>query len=390
MWSVQRLLKMRLLLLISILVLGCKSTPKTSPDAFEYRFEKSVDVASEEVGIDSRKIIIQFDNVPFGQAMGIISSEYKVPIVWATHLDKEYASGRFDGVPLPAVLDVLARRMRTNVSNVGGVYYLGDIRREDRAFCVVRIPPVETSAILEAIKASSSTDGTVSLVGSCLWICDNLESLRKVISAIELLRERNERSYIAEIYFIRVNEDNFVRLSADLQIRQIDIFSSAFNVSELFSMFVDAEGGTGWARVSQRPVLYLSEGRKVTFTDGRDITREEKVITDRGTVETAGYKTFSDGTRLTMCLNRVSDRSYAVDIDLSVSTFDKSDKSLIPALEKSSIDAKGLLVEDSKVYYIGSLRRDYRGDKGGLFSYNFTKTHDMITIWLRVRELKSE
>ena len=36
-------------------------------------------------------------------------------------------------------------------------------------------------------------------------------------------------------------------------------------------MFVDAEGGTGWAKVSQRPVLYLSEGRKVTFTDGKDI-----------------------------------------------------------------------------------------------------------------------
>jgi hypothetical protein len=160
-------------------------------------------------------------------------------------------------------------------------------------------------------------------------------------------------------------------------------------MSELFTMFVDAEGTSGWAKVSQRPVLYLSEGRKVTFTDGKDITREEKTITERGAVETSGYKTFSDGTRLTMSLNRVSDKSYAVDVDLSVSTFDKNDKSMIPALEKSSIKSEGLLIEDNKVYYIGSLRRDYRGDKGGLFSYNFTKSHDMITIWLRVRELQS-
>ena len=153
-------------------------------------------------------------------------------------------------------------------------------------------------------------------------------------------------------------------------------------------MFVDGEGGTGWAKISQRPVLYLSEGRKVTFTDGRDITREEKAVTERGTVETTGYKTFSDGTRLTMSLNRVSEKSYSVDVDLSVSTFDKSDKSLIPALEKSSIKADGLLIQDSQVYYIGSLRRDYRGDKGGIFTYNYSKSHDMITIWLRVRELK--
>jgi hypothetical protein len=234
-----------------------------------------------------------------------------------------------------------------------------------------------------------STDGAVSLVGSCLWICDNLESLRKVVSAIEILRERNERSYVAELYFIRVNEDNFVKLSADLQLRQIDIFSSSFNVSELFSMFVDADGGSGWSKVSQRPVLYLSEGRKFTFNDGREITREEKVVTERGVVETSGYKTFSDGTKITMSLNRVSDKSYSVDIDLSVSTFDKSDKTTIPAVERSSIQTDGLLVRDSQVYYIGSLRRDFRGDRGELFSYNFSKSHDMITIWIRVRELVS-
>jgi hypothetical protein len=234
-----------------------------------------------------------------------------------------------------------------------------------------------------------SKDGAVSLVGSCLWICDNLESLRKVVSALEILRERNERSYVAEIYFIRVNEDHFVKLSADLQIRQIDIFSSAFNMSELFSMFLDMDGSTGWAKISQRPVLYLSEGRKFTFTDGKEITREEKIVTDRGNVETSGYQTFSDGTQLTMSLNRVSDTSYSVDIDLSVSTFDENDTAVIPAVKRSTIKTDGLLVQDSKIYYIGSLRRDYRSDKSRIFSYNFSKSHDMITIWLRVRELQS-
>jgi type II secretory pathway component GspD/PulD (secretin) len=356
-------------------------------DIMEYQFEKSVDVAMKE-DIDSRKIVIQFDDISFSQAMGIISSEYKVPIVWSSQLDNQTTSGRFENIPLPAVLNVLARRANANVANVGGVYYLGDIRKEDRAFCVLRVPPVESGMLTTAIRSSVSIDGVVNIVGSCLWICDNLESLRKIISAIEILRERNERSYVAEMYFIRVNEDHFVRLSADLQLRHIDIFSSAFNMSELFSMFADLEGNTGWTRISQRPVLYLSEGRKVTFTDGRDITREQKMVTERGTVETSGYQTFSDGTRLTMGLSRVSDKSYSVDIDLSVSSFDKADKSSVPSVEKSSLKADGLLVQDSQVYYIGSLRRDYRGDKGGLFSYNFSKSHDMITIWLRVRELK--
>ena len=189
----------QLLIIITVLYCGCQSMPKHSGnDSFEYQFEKSVDMPVKE-DIDNRKILIQLDDVPFGQAMDIISSEYKVPIVWASTLDKESVSGRFDNVPLPAVLNVLARRVRSNVANVGGVYYLGEIRKEDRAFAVLRIPPVENAVLMTAVKSSISTDGAVSLVGSCLWICDNLESLRKVVSAIEILRERNERSYVAEI-----------------------------------------------------------------------------------------------------------------------------------------------------------------------------------------------
>jgi len=379
---------MRLLLLLTIMTCGCKSMRSEPADSFEYRFERSVDTALDDDIIDDHNIIIQFDNVPFGQAMGIISTEYGVPIVWSSQLDKEFVSGRFDGIPLLSVLNILARRVGSSVANVGGMYYLGEILKEDRAFCVLRIPPVETGTLLTAIRGAASKDGTVAVVGSCLWINDNLESLRKIVSAIEILRERNERSYVAEIYFIRVSEDHFIRLAADLQIRQIDIFSSAFNMSELFSMFIDAEGTTDWARIAQRPVLYLSEGRPVTFTDGRDIIREERSVTERGTTETTGYQTFSDGTRLTMSLNRISTRNYSVNIDLSVSSFDRNDRSAIPAQERSTLKAEGLLVEDSNAYYIGSLRRVYEGDRGGLFSYNFSRSQDMITIWLRVRELK--
>lgn len=99
-------------------------------------------------------------------------------------------------------------------------------------------------------------------------------------------------------------------------------------------------------------------------------------------------RNFADGLQLSMMLNRVSEKSYAVDMDLSVSVFDKADKADVPAMDKSQLKADGLLVRDSQVYYIGSLRRDQRSDKGGLFSFDFAESHDMITIWLRVRELK--
>ena len=155
-------------------------------------------------------------------------------------------------------------------------------------------------------------------------------------------------------------------------------------------MFLNGDGGLGHSRIVQRPVLYLSEGRPLTFSDGKEIVRERKSVTEFGVIETTGYMKFSDGLNLTMQLNRVSDKSYAVDIDLSISVFDKSDKSDIPAQDKSSIQTKGLRVRDSQVYYIGCLERDVRQDRGGLFSLDLNKSRDMTTIWLRVRELKDD
>lgn len=368
--------------------IGCKSTSTVDVDPFEYRFEKTLE-KSDERKTDPRTVSIRFDGVPFGQAMGILSQETSSPIVWSAPLDGQPVYGHFNGLPLSSVLNVLARRAGASFTELGGVFYLGETRRDDRAFAVLRVPPVNRTEIIDAVKQSCSQEGTVSAVGSCLWICDTLESLRKVVAAVETIREKNERSYVAEIYFIRVNEDTFVNLTADLQIRQVDIFSSAFNIDELFQMFVNADGKTGFATISQRPVLYLSEGQPVVFSDGKEIVREKRTLTETGAVQTTGYQKFSDGTQLTMTLNRASDKTYMIDMDLSVSVFDKNDKSDIPATDKSHLNAKGLQIQDSQVYYVGSLRRDHYGKSGGLFSFDFNKSHDMITIWLRVRELKS-
>ena len=375
---------------LMIAFLGCRSVPgEMDSEPFEYRFEKSVD-RTEISKRDERNVTVMFDEVPFGQAMGILTQETLAPIVWSSTLDSQQVSGRFSGVPLASVLDVLARRCGSSVAEVGGVYYVGEIRREDRTFSVIRVPPVDREEFLVAVKASCSTEGAISVVGSTVWICDNIESLRKVLAAVEMIRERNDKSYVAEIYFIRVNDEHFIRLSAELQFRQIDIFSSAFNVEELFSMFLNGEAGVGKSKIIQRPVVYLSEGRPFTFSDGKELVRERKTLTETGAIETTGYMTFSDGLILTMQLSRVSDNSYAVDIDLSISVFDKSDKSSIPAQDKSSLKTQGVRVRDSQVYYIGSLERDVRQDRGGLFSFDLNKSRDMITVWLRVRELKDE
>ncbi|MDR2406892.1 MAG: hypothetical protein LBE13_02095 [Bacteroidales bacterium] len=373
---------------ILLIFCSCKTVEKNSePLNYQHQFERSIDSVDHVVS-DSRKVLISFEGVPFSQAMSILSNEYNVTIVWSESLDNKLVYGEFSNVPLTDVIRVISKRVGVGVSDVGGVFFVGDIRKEDRVMSVVRLPSVNRQEFLSSVQSAISGNGSVALVGSCVWISDDFSSLKKCLHIIEVLRDRSSRSYMAEVYFIRVSESAFVDFSAQLQFNHVDIFASSFNINQLFSMFLSGDGSLGGARVVQQPVLYVSEGRKVVFTDGQEIIRERSSMSDTGVSTPTSYSRFTDGVSLSLLLNRVRDGLYSVDFDLSISVFDKSDKSSVPASDKSQLVSDGLLVCDSQVYYVGSLKRDNMSRKAGLFSYTDSRSNDILTIWLRVRELK--
>ena len=156
-----------LALFLSLFFVGCKTVPL--PEPFEYEFEKTAEKTVSE-NTDDKKVMVHFDAVPFGQAMSILSTETSVPIVWSKELDAETVIGRFQNENLATVLNLIARRAGSSAALVGGVYYVGQIERQDRAFAVLRLPPVDRTEIETALKSACSTDAAVSMVGSLLWI----------------------------------------------------------------------------------------------------------------------------------------------------------------------------------------------------------------------------
>ena len=289
--------------------------------------------------------------------------------------------------PLKEILDFLSRRYGVMVTEYQGMYFLGTVRDGDKVSAVVRIPPVSREELNVALKSMGS--GKVSIVGSFIWITDTLDNVHKLVSDLDLIRERSERSYLAEVFFIRVNEEDFLRLTANLRISQVDIFSSAFNISQLFSMFVDADGKLGSTVIDTRPVLLLSEGRKAVFEVGNEITRERKSLSESGISSTVGYEKFQDGIMLSLLLNRISDERYSVDMELEVSTFDRMDmSSVVPAKSTSVLKSPGMLIRDGGVVYAGSLKRRDASRAFGVFSLDGGRGSDLLTIWVRCREIR--
>jgi type II secretory pathway component GspD/PulD (secretin) len=141
--------------------------------------------------------------------------------------------------------------------------------------------------------------------------------------------------------------------------------------------------------IDTRPVLLLSEGRKATFEVGNEITRERKALSETGISSTTGYEKFKDGIILTLMLNRVSEDRYSLDMELEVSTFDKTDtSSLVPAKGTSVLKSPGMLIRDGGVVYAGSLKRSDASKIFGIISFGGGRGSDLLTIWVRCREIR--
>ena len=78
-----------------------------------------------------------------------------------------------------------------------------------------------------------------------------------------------------------------------------------------------------------------------------------------------------------------------VDFEFHVTTIDAAKTvDTIPPADKSVLTLPGLLVKDSHIYYVGSLKcKDFRR-VFSLFGIDTGKTNDHLTVWFRVRALE--
>ncbi len=296
------------------------------------------------------------------------------------------------------VLPLLALSNGLRCVETRGGYFLtsGEKPKGGENFSVVRVyrlPPGESREVQTALRSAISDDGEITIVGSSVVVRDTLDVQDAVRNIVDVLASNQSSSYLCDVYFLRLKYNDYLNLSAKLEINSgIDLLEGGFDLDELFSLYADGDLRNGRNRVDQRPALLLSDGRETKLTVGSEIVREKRQVSAEGYSTTSGYERFQDGVELTLTPRKLDGGLIALDVNLSISTFDQSGgdaSDAIPKSDKASIETKGLIVRDSKLNYLGSIdRRDESGGLG-LFSFNRTRNSDVLTIWARIREVKN-
>lgn len=340
--------------------------------------------------IDDKTISITFEACPLPVALSAISADCGTAIVWSKDIDDTLISGVFEGENVGTLLLAIAKRYKLQMVDLGGLYFLGDGSPSDRISVVLRSPSTDTSAVKEALSSCLSEYGKVDFIGSCLLVSDYFYNVRRIVDVVQRLRDDSLRAYVAEVYFLRMRDSDLLNLQAKLRTQDVDIFSCTWNIKTLFSAYLDVTGSTVRSRVDNRPILYLTEGRKSVLEVGSEVVRSEFAVSSEGYSTTSGYKTFSDGVRLEITPYRATTDIISMDVKLSVSEFIESESNsddVVPTTKKSVIESPGVLVTDGDVFFVGSLRTSQVVKSGELFGFSGTKSDEVVTVWIQVREL---
>ena len=341
------------------------------------------------------KLTFSFSGVPLSVACEEISDVAGVDVFCSAEIAQTPITEYFALREVGDILFLLAKSNGFELQEIRGVYFLSQAA-DDSANVprVYRLPPGESVEVLSAVKSCLSETGTCNVTGSVVVVVDALAVHDRLDALFGVLHANLSTSYLCDVYFLRLKYNDYINLSAELEVdSSLDLLEGGFDVEELFSLYASGDLSNGKNRVDQRPALLLSDGQKTTLTVGSEIVKEKKQVSAEGYSSTSGYERFQDGLELSLTPRKLDNGLIALDLDLSISTFDQSetggDSSVVPKSDKSSLVTKGLVVRDGRLNYVGSIDRRDESKGLGLFTLSRTRNADVVTIWARVREVKN-
>lgn len=393
---------LRSLLLTLATATGCKtnfflSSPQTDPTTFERSEATQAPVFR---AIPGSKLTFAFNGVPLRDACEEISDASGVDVFCSGEVAETTVSGYFSRREPRDVLPLLATANGLRCVETRGAYVLTSLpttRGAGDDFLVSRVyrmPPGDERAVESALRSALTKSGEINIVGSSFVVRDTLATQDSISDLVDALAQHQSSVFLCDVYFLRLKYNDYLNLSAKLEVdSSLDLLEGGFDFDELFSLYADGDLKNGKNRVDQRPALLLTDGQETKLEVGSEIVREKKQVSSEGYSSTSGYEKFQDGVVLTLRPRKMGGECVALDVDLSISTFDQSttgsDSSAIPRSDKASIVTKGLIVRDSKMNYIGSIDRRDESKGLGLFSVSRTRNSDVLTIWARIREVKN-
>lgn len=192
-------------------------------------------------------------------------------LVIEERLEDKRVSLDVSGVPIDRVLGMVARRVGSELTINGDLYYVGNLQPEDRGVFCSRVTVMLPNDVDTMIGALLSTEGDVFVDGRGVCVvADKIGVINRVHEVIAMVEDMDRDVWICQYHLVTVRRSNLVDFG--IESSASGIVNSSGSVSEVqFSAVMDSTGGRGTSKIVSEPVFLTNDGEEVVFDMGSEV-----------------------------------------------------------------------------------------------------------------------
>lgn len=181
-------------------------------------------------------------------------------------------------VPFGTALSTIARSVSSRLVEVAGVYYVGDLRAEDRGVFVGRLGTAREDA-LEIADLLLSDNGRASVTSDgVLVVADTVEVIQSVAKAVNEINAVSADVWVVQLHVVEnsVEHNKLIEALGNLSI--VFGFPSDAVLTASYAAQIDGELSSRRVRIVSEPVLYCSEGQQTVVSNESEVPFVTSVV----------------------------------------------------------------------------------------------------------------
>ena len=340
---------------------------------------------------EEKRISVSAAAMPLGAFVTYVARESGVSVVVAAELDRRPVTVEFRNVPVSEVLSAVARRFNMQVTRVGGTFYMGDLKPEDRGvLCrrIGRMTPQEARDMVATLlsehgRASCLTDGVL-VVGDKVAVLDNISKLLDQVEAAPA------DSWVVQALVVEHSVGDAVSAGVDVassaQVAATFAGASGVALSKAGSLSGAFSANMSMLRghVTCAPMVLVADGEAGSVASTEMIPVPQKTTSPEGTVTTTGFTNQSVGTSMAVTVRHVGEKVGRVKFLFTMGRLLNLTADGFPHYTEGKLDLT-TNVASGGLYLMGSLASVER--KKGVSGFGVVsgeRNDSTFDVWLRV------
>lgn len=340
-------------------------------------------------------LTLSAEDMPLVHFLRWVSDAAGISVVADSALDDRRVSVDVVDVPVSQLLGSVARRFSVDLTRTGNVYFLGQVRPEDRGTLVRKVNRLSGDDLQAAIQTLLSQNGrAVALSDGVVIVGDTVEVLAKVNELLDGIERAPLDGWVVQFHLVSISDKASRVLGLDV-VPALDLSaalaaSSAGSVTDTLSAsaaltgVLQASATTEGVGILARPMFLMIDGVTGRHSNADRVPIIRRAITESGAITTEDVEFVDIGLVVEVGLREVGSKRamLAVDVELSSLTGFVQD---VPTSRGQQYTTTAV-VDSGGVYLLGELvRTDQRSATEGILGTVDTADREKQTIQIWVR-----